>query len=107
MRPTRTSISDWSNNPFTELVRNWGLQCFKIDSQIIIKPTKVISRVRRDTRSPTIKACTETISGSASCREQVKNVHCSLLWFDIGQNGSSHGVGLWRYHPNPWPACVR
>ena len=86
-------------NPFTELVKELGPAMLQIDSQIIIKPTKVISRVRRDTRFTHDKSLYRDNIWISFLRDKSRMSTAACYWFDIGQNGSSHGVGFYGATP--------
>ncbi len=86
-------------NPFTELVKELGPAMLQIDSQIIIKPTRVISRVRRDTRFTHDKSLYRDNIWISFLRDKASMSTTACYWFDIGQSGSSHGVGFYGATP--------
>lgn len=86
-------------NPFTELVNELGPTMLQIDSQIIIKPLRVISRVRRDTRFTKDKSLYRDNIWIVFLRDKARMSTSACFWFEINQRGSSHGVGFYGATP--------
>lgn len=89
----------WVANPFTELVNELGPAMLRIDSQIIIKPTKVISRVRRDTRFTHDKSLYRDNIWIVFLRDKSRMSTSACYWFELGQKGTSYGVGFYGATP--------
>jgi len=89
----------WVYNPFTELVKELGPTMQRIDSQIIIKPSRVISRVRRDTRFTKDKSLYRDNIWIVFLRDKSRMSTSACYWFEISQTGSSHGVGFYGATP--------
>ncbi|HHY64636.1 MAG TPA: DUF2461 domain-containing protein [Clostridiaceae bacterium] len=86
-------------NPFTELVTELAPVMLEIDSQIITVPSKVISRVRRDTRFTKDKSLYRDNVWIVFLRDKSKMSISPCYWFEINQQGSSYGVGYYSADP--------
>ncbi|NLN63965.1 MAG: DUF2461 domain-containing protein [Clostridiaceae bacterium] len=83
-------------NPFAELTNMLAQTMLEIDSQIITKPSRVISRVRRDTRFTKDKTLYRDHMWIVFLRDKSRMAILPGFWFEINQWGSSYGVGF--YH---------
>jgi uncharacterized protein (TIGR02453 family) len=86
-------------NPFVELVRELEPTVLGIDSQIITVPSRVISRVRRDTRFTKDKSLYRDNVWIVFLRDKSRMSVSPCFWFEIGQQGSSYGVGYYSADP--------
>jgi uncharacterized protein (TIGR02453 family) len=82
-------------NPFKELVEELAPVMLEIDDQIITVPSRIISRVRRDTRFTKDKSLYRDNAWIVFLRDKSKMAASPCYWFEIGQQGSSYGVGYY------------
>lgn len=82
-------------NPFVELVNELTPTMLSIDSQLITIPSKLISRVRRDTRFTKDKTMYRDNVWLVFLRDKSQMSTAPCFWFEIGQKGSSYGVGYY------------
>ncbi len=81
--------------PFTELVKELAPTMTQIDSSMITTPSKLISRVRRDTRFTRDKSLYRDNVWIVFLRDKSQMSTSPCFWFELGQNGSSYGVGYY------------
>lgn len=86
-------------NPFTELIRELETTILEIDSKIITVPSKIISRIRRDTRFTKDKSLYRDNAWIVFLRDKSRMSVSPCFWFEIGQQGSSYGVGYYSVDP--------
>lgn len=86
-------------NPFVELVKELSPTMLRIDSQILTKPHRVISRVRRDTRFTKDKSLYRDNIWIVFLRDKARMSTSACYWFELNQTGSSHGVGFYGATP--------
>jgi uncharacterized protein (TIGR02453 family) len=67
----------------------------EIDSSIITIPSKLISRVRRDTRFSKDKSLYRDNAWFVFLRDKSRMSTSPCFWFEISQKGSSYGVGYY------------
>ncbi|MDP4094350.1 MAG: DUF2461 domain-containing protein, partial [Bacillota bacterium] len=82
-------------NPFVELIQELSPVISEIDSRIITVPSKLISRVRRDTRFSKDKSLYRDNVWLAFLRDKSQMSVSPCFWFEINQKGSSYGVGYY------------
>lgn len=82
-------------NPFLELIQELIPTIMEIDNQIITIPSKLISRVRRDTRFTKDKTLYRDNVWIVFLRDKSVMSTSPCFWFDISQKGSSYGVGFY------------
>lgn len=82
-------------NPFVELITELAPAIVKIDSQFITVPSKIISRIRRDTRFTKDKTMYRDNVWLVFLRDKALMASTPCFWFEIGQKGSSYGVGYY------------
>ncbi|EGD47744.1 Conserved hypothetical protein CHP02453 [Ruminiclostridium papyrosolvens DSM 2782] len=82
-------------NPFVELIGELVPTIMEIDSQIITIPSKLISRVRRDTRFTKDKTLYRDNVWLVFLRDKSTISTSPCFWFEISQKGSSYGVGYY------------
>lgn len=81
--------------PFTELVLELAPTISEIDSQLMTIPSKLISRVRRDTRFTKDKSLYRDNAWLVFLRDKSKMSHSPCFWFELSQKGTSYGVGYY------------
>lgn len=86
-------------NPFVELIREIAPVMSDIDSQLITVPSKLISRVRRDTRFTKDKTLYRDNAWLVFLRDKSLMSTAPCFWFEINQRGSSYGVGYYGAEP--------
>lgn len=82
-------------NPFIELITDLAPTITRIDSQMITNPTKLISRVRRDTRFTRDKTLYRDNVWLVLLRDKNLMSIAPCYWFELNQKGSSYGVGYY------------
>ncbi|MDP4180176.1 MAG: DUF2461 domain-containing protein [Bacillota bacterium] len=82
-------------NPFVELITELAPSMTEIDSQILTVPSKLISRVRRDTRFSKDKTLYRDNAWLVFLRDKSQMSSSPCFWFEISQKGSSFGVGYY------------
>lgn len=90
--------SDYKNyiyNPFVSLIEEISPAMREIDSQFITTPSKMISRVRRDTRFSKDKTLYRDNAWFVFLRDKSAMSTSPCYWFEISQSGSSYGVGYY------------
>ena len=86
-------------NPFAQLITELAPVMLEIDSQFITIPSKLISRVRRDTRFSKDKTLYRDNAWLVFLRDKSRMSASPCFWFEITQNGSSYGVGYYSAEP--------
>ncbi len=86
-------------NPFVELITELAPAMTEIDSSIITIPSKLISRVRRDTRFSKDKTLYRDNAWLVFLRDKSIMATSPCFWFEITQKGSSYGVGYYGAEP--------
>lgn len=81
--------------PFEELIKELAPVITEIDSSLITVPSKLISRVRRDTRFSKDKSLYRDNAWLTFLRDKSQMATSPCFWFDINQKGSSYGVGYY------------
>lgn len=87
-------------NPFAELINELAPTMLTIDSQLITVPSKLISRVRRDTRFTKDKTLYRDNVWLVFLRDKSLMSTAPCFWFEIGQKGSSYGIGYYGAEPS-------
>ncbi len=82
-------------NPFVQIITELAPTMLEIDSQILTVPSKIISRVRRDTRFTKDKTLYRDNAWFVFLRDKSQMSSSPSFWFEIGQNGSSYGLGYY------------
>ncbi len=86
--------------PFVELVTELAPAMREIDGGFITNPSKIISRVRRDTRFTRDKSLYRDNAWIVFLRDKSKMSVSPCYWFEINQHGSSYGVGYYSAMPD-------
>lgn len=81
--------------PFVELIKELAPTMVEIDSKLITIPSKLISRVRRDTRFSNDKSLYRDNAWLIFLRDKSLMSTSPCYWFEINQKGSSYGVGYY------------
>jgi uncharacterized protein (TIGR02453 family) len=82
-------------NPFVELITELAPTMTEIDEQLITVPSKLISRVRRDTRFTKDKTMYRDNIWLVFLRDKNLMSIAPCYWFEISQKGSSYGIGYY------------
>lgn len=82
-------------NPFVELIMDLSPAMLEIDPQFITVPSKIISRVRRDTRFSKDKSLYRDNAWIVFLKDKSKMSSSPCFWFEITQKGSSYGLGYY------------
>lgn len=82
-------------DPFVELIKDLSPVMTGIDSSFITIPSKLISRVRRDTRFTKDKSLYRDNVWLVFLRDKSLMSTSPCYWFEINQKGSSYGVGYY------------
>ncbi len=82
-------------NPFVQLITELAPSMIEIDSHILTVPSKLISRVRRDTRFTKDKSLYRDNAWLVFLRDKSQMSTAPCFWFEISQRGSSYGVGYY------------
>jgi uncharacterized protein (TIGR02453 family) len=85
--------------PFVELITELVPAMTEIDSQLITIPSKLISRVRRDTRFTKDKSLYRDNVWLVFLRDKSMMSTSPCFWFEISQRGSNYGVGYYGARP--------
>lgn len=91
----RSQYKEYVYNPFVELVLELAPAMIEIDSKLITTPSKLISRVRRDTRFTKDKSMYRDNAWLVFLRDKSQMSTSPCFWFEINQRGSSYGVGYY------------
>lgn len=81
--------------PFVELIKELAPVAAEIDSKFLTVPSKLISRVRRDTRFTRDKTLYRDNAWFVFLRDKSQMATSPCFWFEISQKGSSYGVGYY------------
>jgi uncharacterized protein (TIGR02453 family) len=81
--------------PFVALVQEIAPEVLKIDEKLITTPSRIISRVRRDTRFTKDKSLYRDNAWIVFLRDKSQMSTAPCFWFEVSQNGSSYGVGYY------------
>ena len=82
-------------NPFVELIMEVAPVITEIDGKLMTVPSKLISRVRRDTRFSKDKSLYRDNAWLVFLRDKSQMATSPCFWFEISQKGSSYGIGYY------------
>jgi len=91
----KSQYKEYVYNPFAELVMELAPTMTEIDPMFITIPSKLISRVRRDTRFSKDKSLYRDNAWLVFLRDKSRMSISPCFWFEINQEGSSYGVGYY------------
>jgi uncharacterized protein (TIGR02453 family) len=91
----KSQYKEYVYNPFVELITELAPTMTEIDPMIITIPSKLISRVRRDTRFSKDKSLYRDNAWLVFLRDKSEMSTSPCFWFEINQKGSSYGVGYY------------
>lgn len=91
----KTDYKSYVYNPFVDLINELSPTIREIDPQLITIPSKLISRVRRDTRFTKDKTMYRDNVWIVFLRDKSLMSTAPCFWFEISQKGSSYGVGYY------------
>ncbi|NLV36487.1 MAG: DUF2461 domain-containing protein [Clostridiaceae bacterium] len=86
-------------NPFVELITELAPTMKEIDGSIITIPSKLISRVRRDTRFTKDKTLYRDNAWIVFLRDKSQMSTSACYWFGLDQTGCSYGAGYYNAEP--------
>ncbi len=87
-------------NPFVQLITELAPTMTNLDNQLLTAPSKLISRVRRDTRFTKDKSLYRDNAWITFRRDKSKMSSSPCFWFEITQRGSSYGLGYYGAEPS-------
>jgi len=90
--------------PFIQLINELLPVMTQIDGSIITIPSKLISRVRRDTRFTRDKTLYRDNAWCVFLRDKSRMSASPCFWFELGQYGTSYGVGYYGAEPGTMAA---
>lgn len=82
-------------NPFSALITELSPAMTEIDGKLMTIPSKLISRVRRDTRFSKDKSLYRDNVWLVFLRDKSLMSTSPCFWFEISQRGSSYGAGYY------------
>lgn len=82
-------------NPFVQLITELAPTMTEIDGQLMTIPSKLISRVRRDTRFTKDKTLYRDNVWLVFLRDKTLMSTAPCYWFELSQKGSSYGIGYY------------
>ncbi len=91
----KSDYKQYVYNPFVELVTELAPVVTEIDDKLITVPSKLISRVRRDTRFTKDKSLYRDNAWFVFLRDKSRMATSPCFWFEISQKGSSYGAGYY------------
>lgn len=100
----KSDYKQYVYNPFVELIMELAPTVMEIDDRIITLPSKLISRVRRDTRFSKDKSLYRDNAWFVFLRDKSQMATSPCFWFEISQKGSSYGVGYYGAGPESMAA---
>ena len=96
----KKEYKEYVYQPFVELITELVPTMIEIDSQFITIPSKLISRVRRDTRFTRDKTMYRDNMWLVFLRDKSLMSTAPTYWFGIDQEGSSYGLGYYGASPD-------
>lgn len=91
----KKDYKEYVYQPFVELITELAPTMTEIDQQFITIPSKLISRVRRDTRFTRDKTMYRDNMWLVFLRDKSLMSTAPTYWFGIDQKGSSFGLGYY------------
>lgn len=91
----KSEYKQYVYEPFVALVTELAPTMIEIDGKLITIPSKIISRVRRDTRFTKDKSLYRDNVWLVFLRDKSQMSTSPCFWFEINQSGSSYGVGYY------------
>lgn len=83
-------------SPMVDLITELSPTILEIDDRIITVPSRIISRVRRDTRFTKDKTLYRDNAWIVFLRDKSRMSTSPCFWFELGQGGSSYGLGYYK-----------
>ena len=97
------SVKDTLKNkatvPMRQICADLSDRLFEIDSQMNLIPTKMVSRIRRDTRFSKNKNLYRSNMWAMFMRDKNKWRYKPCMWFEMMPGGYDIGVGLYNCEP--------
>lgn len=91
----KDQYKEYVYTPFAELIMELAPAVTEIDANLITIPSRIISRVRRDTRFTKDKSMYRDNAWFSLLRDKSKMSASLCFWFELNQKGSSYGVGYY------------
>lgn len=82
--------------PVRQICSELSEQLFEIDPQMNLVPTKMVSRIRRDTRFSKNKEMYRSNVWAMFMRDKHKYKSMPCMWFEYGEFGYDIGVGMFK-----------
>ena len=93
----KEDIKRMSIIPMRELCADLSDELFRIDPKMNLIPTKMVSRVRRDTRYSKNKQMYRSNIWCMFMRDKHQWENFPCMWFEFFPNGYSYGVAMFRF----------
>lgn len=93
----KEDIKKMSITPMRELCADLSDELFRIDPKMNLIPTKMVSRVRRDTRYSKNKQMYRSNIWCMFMRDKHQWENCPCMWFEFFPDGYSYGVAMFRF----------
>ena len=95
----KEDIKQMSIIPMRQLASDLSDELYKIDSKMNLIPTKMVSRVRRDTRRSKNKEMYRANLWCMFMRDKYQYENMPCMWFEFYPENYSYGIGTFRVQP--------
>lgn len=93
----KEDIKRMSTVPMRQLCSDLSDELYKIDPKMQLIPTKMVSRIRRDTRYTKNKELYRSNIWCMFMRDKHQWNNCPCMWFEIYPTGYDYGVAMFRF----------
>ena len=93
----KKDIKEMSIIPMRQLCADLGDELYRIDPKMNLIPTKMVSRVRRDTRYSKNKQMYRSNIWCMFMRDKHQWENFPCMWFEFFPDGYSYGVAMFRF----------
>ncbi len=93
----KEDIKKMTITPMRQLCSDLSQELFRIDPKMNLIPTKMVSRIRRDTRYSKNKQLYRSNVWSMFMRDKHQWENFPCMWFEIFPEGYSYGVAMFRF----------
>lgn len=93
----KDDIKKMAITPMRQLCSDLSEELYKIDPKMNLIPTKMVSRVRRDTRYTKNKELYRSNIWCMFMRDKHQWSNFPCMWFEFYPNGYSYGVAMFRF----------
>lgn len=93
----KEDIKRMSITPMRQLCADLGDELYRIDPKMNLIPTKMVSRVRRDTRYSKNKQMYRSNIWCMFMRDKHQWENFPCMWFEFFPDGYSYGVAMFRF----------